>query len=139
MCAMLAMVIPKELGIARWRTIFFLESYLGWSFLLHLDTSSRIAGLLTRLQLHVPAAKIRKNVDLEEIKSSGLVRHRRFTLNQYPEPFLSSQLSTTIYTQCGLCRRGIVVPSGKRRVDRPSGGFGYCLKCRTNIARCAIW
>jgi len=29
MCAMLAMIAPKELGIAQWRATFFLESYLG--------------------------------------------------------------------------------------------------------------
>jgi len=32
------------------------------------------AELLTRLQLHVPAADIRKYIELEEIKSSALVR-----------------------------------------------------------------
>jgi len=35
------------------------------------------AELLTRLQLHVPAADIRKHIELEEIKSSALVRLRR--------------------------------------------------------------
>lgn len=35
------------------------------------------AELLTRLQLHVPAAGIRKYVELEEIKSSALVRKCR--------------------------------------------------------------
>lgn len=35
------------------------------------------AELLTRLQLHVPAAGIRKYVELEEIKSSALVRQCR--------------------------------------------------------------
>jgi len=35
------------------------------------------AELLTRLQLHVPAAGIRKHVELEEIKSNALVRQRR--------------------------------------------------------------
>ena len=29
MCAMLAVIVPKELGIAQWRATFFLESYLG--------------------------------------------------------------------------------------------------------------
>ncbi|KAF9782978.1 hypothetical protein BJ322DRAFT_186081 [Thelephora terrestris] len=104
MCAMLAIIVPKELGIAQWRATFFLESYL---------------ELLARLQLHVPAARIRKHVELDEIKSSAL-------------------LSTTIYTQCGRCSKAIIVPSGQRRADQPGGGFGYCLKCRTNIARCAI-
>lgn len=32
-----------------------------------------LAELLTRLQLHVPAADIRKYIELEEIKSSALV------------------------------------------------------------------
>ena len=36
-----------------------------------------LAELLTRLQLHVPAADIRKHIELEEIKSSALVRLRR--------------------------------------------------------------
>ncbi|KAF9653438.1 WD40 repeat-like protein [Thelephora ganbajun] len=104
MCAMLAVIVPKELGIAQWRATFFLESYL---------------ELMARLQLHVPAANIRKHIELEEIKSSALP-------------------ATTIYTQCGRCRKAIIVPNGQRRFDQPSGGFGYCLKCRTNIARCAI-
>ena len=34
------------------------------------------AELLTRLQLHVPAADIRKHIELEEIKSTALVRLR---------------------------------------------------------------
>ena len=29
MCAMLSMIVPKELGIPQWRATFFLESYLG--------------------------------------------------------------------------------------------------------------
>jgi len=36
-----------------------------------------LAELLARLQLHVPAADIRKHVELEDIKSSALVRQRR--------------------------------------------------------------
>jgi hypothetical protein len=32
------------------------------------------AELLARLQLHVPAARIRKHVELDEIKSGALVR-----------------------------------------------------------------
>ena len=35
------------------------------------------AELLTRLQLHVSAADIRKHIELEDIKSSALVRLRR--------------------------------------------------------------
>ena len=40
MCAMLAMIVPKELGIAQWRETFFLESYLGLSLFLHSYASS---------------------------------------------------------------------------------------------------
>lgn len=37
MCAMLAIIAPKELGIAQWRATFFLESYLGRSLLVPLS------------------------------------------------------------------------------------------------------
>ena len=36
MCAMFAMIVPKELGIPQWRATFFLESYLGPFLLLRL-------------------------------------------------------------------------------------------------------
>ena len=75
MCAMLAMIVPKELGIAQWRATFFLESYLGrFLLLLPYHELMPFSELLARLQLHVPAADIRKYVELEEIKSSALVR-----------------------------------------------------------------
>ena len=76
MCAMLAMIVPKELGVAEWRATIFLESYLGWSSFFVLTRSHSSTGLLARLQLHVPAANIRKHTGLEEIKSSALVRQQ---------------------------------------------------------------
>lgn len=41
-----------------------------------LTRTHAFAGLLTRLQLHIPAAGIRKHIELEEIRSSALVRQR---------------------------------------------------------------
>lgn len=40
MCAMLAIIVPKELGVAQWRATFFLESYLGWFPLFCIDANS---------------------------------------------------------------------------------------------------
>jgi len=62
-----------------WNRTMARNLFLGVLFRLVLVTSSLIranafAELLTRLQLHVPAADIRKHIELEEIKSSALVR-----------------------------------------------------------------
>lgn len=49
--------------------VFRLVLLFSFSALAHIS-----AELLTRLQLHVPAADIRKHIELEEIKASALVR-----------------------------------------------------------------
>ena len=54
MCAMLAMIAPKELGIAQWRATFFLESYLGQSFLLRPDTNSSLRRAFDKAAVACP-------------------------------------------------------------------------------------
>ena len=57
MCAMLAMIVPKELGIAQWRATFFLESYLGWCPFLRLGTSSWIHRAIDTTAVACPSSK----------------------------------------------------------------------------------
>ncbi|KAF7338217.1 WD-REPEATS-REGION domain-containing protein [Mycena venus] len=58
MCAMLAMIAPKELGIGPKRTLRFLESYI---------------DILTRLQLHTCAAYLRKYCQSEGVRNNTLL------------------------------------------------------------------
>lgn len=56
MCAMLAMIVSKELGIAPWRATFFLESYLGWVLPLLFYTSSRFRRAFGQAAVTCPSS-----------------------------------------------------------------------------------
>jgi hypothetical protein len=117
----------------------FLRVILRFVFSLSTYTSSRLCRTFGKTAIACRGSEYTETygIGTDQVQSAGEATknlHRTNTLVDFV-----SQLSTTIYTQCGLCSKAIIVPSGQRRVDRPNGGFGYCLKCRTNIARCAIW
>ena len=54
-------------------------------FTFSLPRAHAFSELLTRLQLHVPAADIRKYIELEEIKSSALVGRWRSCVYRHAE------------------------------------------------------
>jgi len=69
---------PQGVGNPTMACNFFLGILLRSVHLPSASMGTHVLGeLLTRLQLHVPAADIRKHIELEEIKSSALVRLRR--------------------------------------------------------------
>src|ERR1700722_8388062 len=50
------------------------------------------------------------------------------------------QLETVIYTSCGRCEKAIIVPGGSREWrDLPKGGYAYCVRCKAQTVKCAIW
>ena len=56
MCALLAMIVPKELGIAQWRETFFLESYLGRFLLFCHGASSYICRAVDKVAAGRPSS-----------------------------------------------------------------------------------
>lgn len=75
MCAMMALIAPKELGIRPKRVIRFVDAYLG-GHLVHISVflSPNIqSDLLTRSNLFSSCAYIRKVVEAEEIRNHSKV------------------------------------------------------------------
>ena len=78
MCTMLSLIAAEELQISRSRLLRFLEGYIGMFFLSVVGFSlTRLicAEILIRLRLYVPAAYLRKNAPMDEIRNMTGVRY----------------------------------------------------------------
>ncbi|KAJ3772857.1 hypothetical protein FB446DRAFT_642775 [Lentinula raphanica] len=95
MCAMLAIIVPKELSISKLRQMMFIESYI---------------ERLSRLQLFTCASYVRKNVPVEDIQKPTLVETIIYTAcGRCRKAFISSPKSsvTAEYSYCANCRTSI--------------------------------
>ena len=78
MCAMLSLILPKELKIAKSRVARFVEAYIGQS-MTHCVVLANLTGftdILSRLRLHTCAAYIRKFATVDAVRTTTSVRFR---------------------------------------------------------------
>ncbi|KAJ3749970.1 hypothetical protein DFH05DRAFT_16582 [Lentinula detonsa] len=95
MCAMLAILVPKELSLRKYQRLMFIESYI---------------ERLTRLQLFTCASYIRKHVPVEDIQKPSLVETVIYTAcGRCKKAFISTSKSsiTGEYSYCTNCRISI--------------------------------
>ncbi|KAJ3786355.1 hypothetical protein GGU10DRAFT_427441 [Lentinula aff. detonsa] len=95
MCAMLAILVPKELSLRKRQRLMFIESYI---------------ERLTRLQLFTCASYIRKHVPVEDIQKPSLVETVIYTAcGRCKKAFISTSKSsiTGEYSYCTNCRISI--------------------------------
>ncbi|KAJ3993255.1 hypothetical protein F5050DRAFT_1578031 [Lentinula boryana] len=95
MCAMLAILVPKELSLKKHQRLMFIESYI---------------ERLTRLQLFTCASYIRKHVPVEDIQKPSLVETVIYTAcGRCKKAFISTSKSsiTGEYSYCTNCRISI--------------------------------
>jgi hypothetical protein len=96
MCAMLALIAAKELGISRRRGLQFLEAYI---------------ELLTRLRLHTCAAYLRKCSNLEDVSSTTKLETIIYTAcGRCRKPILLSRARTVTgaHALCMTCKSAVV-------------------------------
>ncbi|KAI5115697.1 hypothetical protein M0805_002561 [Coniferiporia weirii] len=99
MCAMLACIVPSELGIQTWRALQFIEAYI---------------DVLSRLRMHSVAAYIRKFAPSSEVRQSSQVQTTIYTVcatcrKPIVQPAIgephSSGRSWTGFSQCFECKK----------------------------------
>ncbi|KAG7089936.1 hypothetical protein E1B28_011566 [Marasmius oreades] len=93
LCAMLAILVPDELGMRQRRRLAFIESYI---------------DRLSRLRLHVCAAYVRKYSNIDDVRSLTLLETTIYTAcGRCRKPFIisPSQAARSGYTYCPRCRR----------------------------------
>ncbi|KAG2139627.1 uncharacterized protein EDB93DRAFT_1298463, partial [Suillus bovinus] len=96
MCAMLALIAAKELGISRGRGLQFLEAYI---------------ELLTRLRLHTCAAYLRKCSNFEDISNTTKLETIIYTAcGRCRKPILLSRARTVTgaHALCTTCKSAVV-------------------------------
>lgn len=96
MCAMLALIAAKELGISRRRGLQFLEAYI---------------ELLTRLRLHTCAAYLRKCSDFEDVSNTTKLETIIYTAcGRCRKPILLSRARTMTgaHALCSTCKSAVV-------------------------------
>ncbi|KAG2341601.1 hypothetical protein BDR05DRAFT_888115 [Suillus weaverae] len=96
MCAMLALIAAKELGISRRRGLQFLEAYI---------------ELLTRLRLHTCAAYLRKCSDFEDVLNTTKLETIIYTAcGRCRKPVLLSRARTVtgVHALCTTCKSAVV-------------------------------
>lgn len=96
MCAMLALIAAKELGISRKRGLQFLEAYI---------------ELLTRLRLHTCAAYLRKCSDFEDVSNTTKLETIIYTTcGRCRKPILLSRARTMTgaHALCSTCKSAVV-------------------------------
>ena len=142
MCAMLSLILPQELKIAKSRVARFVEAYIGSCtfYLVAVLALTEASEILTRLRLHTCAAYIRKFATVDAVRVTTSVS---FYLDHNFDAIAESlhgQMSTVIYTVCRKCRKPLLRPAGPVvHAGRPGGSFAYCLQCHNSITKCAIW
>lgn len=121
-CALLAIVAPEELSISKARIEQFVESYIGMSrYDMGLYTNARPLDLLSRLELHVVAAYVRKHAPVQWIRRE-------------------TAINCSMSTQCVRCRKTINNPgSSSSTTVRSPGALAYCQNCRAPAVLCSIW
>jgi hypothetical protein len=121
-CALLAMVVPEELGISKARCEQFVESYIGMSLReVDLCTNACPLDLLSRLELHVVAAYVRKHAPVQWIRRE-------------------TAINCSMSTQCVRCRKPINNHgSSSSATMKPPGALAYCQNCRAPAVLCSIW
>ncbi|KAF9266459.1 hypothetical protein L218DRAFT_69517 [Marasmius fiardii PR-910] len=93
LCAMLAILVPEELGMRQKRRLAFIDSYI---------------DRLSRLRLHICAAYVRKYSHIDEVRSLTLLETTIYTAcGRCRKPFIISpgQADRSGYTYCPRCRR----------------------------------
>lgn len=96
MCAMLALIAAKELGISRRRGLQFLEAYI---------------ELLTRLRLHTCAAYLRRCSDFEDVSNTTKLETIIYTAcGRCRKPILLSRARTATgaHALCSTCKSAVV-------------------------------
>ncbi|KAG1810953.1 uncharacterized protein BJ212DRAFT_1526217 [Suillus subaureus] len=96
MCAMLALIAAKELGISQRRGLQFLEAYI---------------ELLTRLRLHTCAAYLRKCGDFEDVSNTTKLETIIYTAcGRCRKPILLSRARTVTgaHAFCTTCKSAVV-------------------------------
>lgn len=96
MCAMLALIAAKELGISRRRGLQFLEAYI---------------ELLTRLRLHTCAAYLRKCSNFEDVSNTTKLETIIYTAcGRCRKPILLSRARTVTgaHALCTTCKSAVV-------------------------------
>ncbi|ESK95845.1 wd repeat-containing protein 24 [Moniliophthora roreri MCA 2997] len=99
MCAMLAIIVPRELEIKEQRRLAFIECYIDH---------------LARLRLYICAAYVRRYSRVEDIRSQTLLETTIYTAcGRCRKPFIvsPSQSGKTSHTFCLRCRRTTVICS----------------------------
>lgn len=116
------MVVPEELGISKARVEQFVESYIGMSrHEIDLCTNPHPLDLLSRLELHVVAAYVRKLAPVQWIRRE-------------------TAINCSMSTQCVRCRKTINNQgSSSSTAMRLPGALAYCQNCQAPAVLCSIW
>jgi len=116
------MVVPEELDISKARIEQFVESYIGMPrHEMRLCTNACPLDLLSRFELHVVAAYVRKHAPVQWIRRE-------------------TAINCSMSTQCVRCRKTINNRgSSSSATMRPPGALAYCQNCRAPAVLCSIW